>query len=71
MAINKTPLNSNLTILVADDAGTGNLSRKYADLKTDAADQDVFDVANILASLQSRTLSAVNRTQVYEIGTAV
>ena len=71
MAVTTTPLNSSVTILVADDAGTGTISRKYADLKTDALDQDVFNVANALAGLQSRTLSAVNRTQVYEIETAV
>ena len=71
MAVTTTPLSSNLTILVANDAGTGNISRKYADLKTDAVDQDVFNVANALADLQARTLSAVNRTQVYEIKTAV
>jgi hypothetical protein len=71
MAVNTTPLSSNLLILVANDAGTGNLTRKYADLKTDAADQDVFDVGTALAGLQTRTLSAINRNNVYEIEAAV
>ncbi|HWQ74430.1 MAG TPA: DUF1659 domain-containing protein [Syntrophomonas sp.] len=67
MAVNTTPLSSNLLILVAKDDGSGNLTRRYADLKTDAADQDVYDAAVALAGLQTRALTAVNRTQVYEI----
>lgn len=67
MAVNTTPLSSNLLILVANDTASGNLTRRYADLKTDAADQDVYDVGAALAGLQTRTLSAINRTQVYEI----
>jgi hypothetical protein len=71
MAVVTTPLNSNLIILVANDDASGNLSRKFADLKTDAADQDVYDVGTALAGLQTRTLSAINRTQVYEIEASV
>jgi len=71
MAVNTTPLSSNLLILVANDNASGNLTRRFADLKTDAADQDVFDVGTALASLQTRTLSAINRTKVYEIEAAV
>lgn len=67
MAVSTTPLSSNLLVLVANDDASGNLTRKYADLRTDAADQDVFDVGDAIAGLQSRTLSAINRTQVYEI----
>jgi len=67
MAVNTTPLSSNLLILVENDTATGNLTRKYAELKTDAADQDVYDVGTALAALQTRTLSAINRNQVYEI----
>jgi hypothetical protein len=70
MAVTTTPLSSNLIVLVNNDDASGNLSRKYADLKTDAADQDVFDVGTTLGSLQSRVVSAINRTQVYEIATA-
>ena len=71
MAVNTTPLSSNLLILVANDNATGNITRKFSDLKSDAADQDVFDVGTALASLQTRTLSAINRTKVYEIEAAV
>ena len=67
MAVSTTPLSSNLLLLVANDDASGNLTRKYADLKTDAADQDVYDVGTAIAGLQSRTLSAINRNQVYEI----
>jgi hypothetical protein len=67
MAVSTTPLSSNLLILVENDTATGNLTRKYAELKTDAADQDVYDVGTALAALQTRTLSAINRNQVYEI----
>lgn len=67
MAVTTTPLSSNLLILVENDACVGNLSRKYADLKTDALDQDVYDVGTALTGLQTRVMSAINRTQVYEI----
>ena len=67
MAVTTTPLSSNLLVLVANDGATGDLTRKYADVKNDATDQDVFDVGTSLAGLQSRTLSAINRTKVYEI----
>ena len=67
MAVTTTPLTSNLLVLVANDVATGDLTRKYADVKNDATDQDVFDVGTSLAGLQSRTLSAINRTKVYEI----
>lgn len=67
MAVTTTPLTSNLLVLVANDGATGDLTRKYADVKNDATDQDVFDVGTCLAGLQSRTLSAINRTKVYEI----
>lgn len=70
MAVTTTPLSSNLLVLVANDGATGNLTRKYADVKTDATDQDVYDVGTALANLQSRTLSAVNRNQTYEIESA-
>ena len=49
MAVNTTPLSSNLLVLVANDDASGNLTRKYADLRTDAADQDVFDVGDAIA----------------------
>ena len=71
MAVNTTPLSSNLLVLVNNDDASGNLTRKYADLKTDAVDQDVYDVGVALAGLQTRTMSAVNRTQIYEITAAV
>jgi hypothetical protein len=71
MAVNTTPLSSNLLILVANDNASGNLTRRFADLKSDAADQDVFDVGTALAGLQTRTLSAINRTKVFEIEAAV
>ncbi|NLV20480.1 MAG: DUF1659 domain-containing protein [Syntrophomonadaceae bacterium] len=71
MAVSTTPLSSNLLILVNNDEASGNITRKYADLKPDAADQDVYDVGTALADLQSRTLSAINRTQIYEIEAVV
>lgn len=71
MAVNTTPLSSNLLVLVDNDDASDNLTRKYADLKTDATDQDVYDVGVALAALQTRTMSAINRTQIYEITAAV
>lgn len=69
MAVTTTPLSSNLLVLVNNDDATGNLSRKYADVKPDAADQDIYDIGTALANLQTRTLSAINCSKVYEIET--
>jgi hypothetical protein len=67
MAVTTTPLSSNLMVLVANDDASGDLTRKFADVKTDAADQDIYDVGTALAGLQTRTLSAINCSKVYEI----
>ena len=67
MAITTTPLSSDLIIHVEKDGGAGTIARKFANLKTDALDQDVFNVGTVLAGLQSKILAGVNRSQIYEI----
>jgi len=73
MAVTATPISSDLIIYVAKDGGIGSISRKYADVKYAATDDDVFDVANGtngLAKLQSRAVQSVQRVRNTELENA-
>ncbi len=70
MAITSIPIGSELVVRVQNDAGTGYLARRYQDVKPNASDADVYDVANGpngLARLQNRALISVIRSNDYEI----
>lgn len=46
------------------DALTGNTiikSKTYSNVKPDALDQDIFDVGNVLASLQEHSVQEISR----------
>ncbi len=65
MAVVKTPLGSTLRLVV--ETGTdleGNpilKNRNYNNVKPTATDQDLFDVGNLLISLQQMSLNAMQR----------
>jgi len=70
MAITATTISSDLILQVVNDAGTGTVARKYADVKVAATDADVYDVANGtngLSKLQTRVFSGVQRTNTLDI----
>ncbi|HAJ31920.1 MAG TPA: hypothetical protein DCK79_00880 [Candidatus Atribacteria bacterium] len=66
MAVDKVLTNSVLRLQLQTGVdGQGNpiyRSRNLSNTKPDAADQDLFDVANSLAGLQEYTLSSINRS---------
>ncbi|NLK51332.1 MAG: DUF1659 domain-containing protein [Syntrophomonadaceae bacterium] len=72
MAVLETPLGSTLRITLEtdfDDDGKPILkNRNFRNVKPNAANQDVFDIANLLVSLQQHTLNAVLRIDEVHLG---
>jgi len=65
MAVLETPLGSTLRLTLetgVDLEGSPILkNRNFRNVKATATDQDVFDVANLLVTLQQHPLNAVQR----------
>lgn len=65
MAVSKQPLEGIMELeLQTGLNAAGNpvlVIRRFSNVKPDAADQDVYDAAQVLAALQKYTLSAVTR----------
>jgi hypothetical protein len=65
MAVVSTPLSTTLRLQVQTGTDTGGKPiyrvRSYSRVKTDAADQDVYDVAHALGSLQLHPVNAISR----------
>ena len=65
MAVLSTPVSSELVLVMDNGVGASGqalfVSRAIKDVKPDALDQDVYDVANILLDLQSRDNAAIQR----------
>jgi len=63
MAIVKTPLGDTLELIVQTGTDEGGnpvyQTRRFRNVKPEATEQDVFDVAAALAGLQQHTLSSV------------
>jgi len=71
MAISSTPVSTDLLLVMDNGVGASGQaltkSRKYGDVKTAAADADIYSVAQSLSGLQSKTLVAVQRKDTIEI----
>lgn len=68
MAVTATPIASDMAI-VYDQAGKA-LTRRYSDVKVNASDDDVFDVAagaTGFASLQDLTVASIQRRATNEL----
>lgn len=65
MAVTKVPGNSILRLVLhVGDSGSGSpilRNRSLNNVKSTAADQDIFDVATALAGLQEYTLNGITR----------
>ncbi|MEN6326012.1 MAG: DUF1659 domain-containing protein [Syntrophomonas sp.] len=69
MAITATPTASTMIIVVDNETG-GTASLRYQNVKTDAIDADVYEVANGasgLGTLQSRLVMMVQRSNTVEL----
>ena len=67
MAVTSVPYNSRLSLIfqtgVDSESGAPILKTKsYTNVKHDAADQDVYDVASAIANLQKHPLFEIQRT---------
>lgn len=71
MAITATAVTSDLILVMDNGTGTSgqalSQNRIYKNVKTNAADADVYAVAQALIALQSKTCNAIQRRNVDEI----
>ena len=67
MAVTTIPIACQMLVNVSNDLGTGSVARRYQDVKPNAADADIFSVANDLAQLQTRDLVSIQKTVTSEI----
>jgi hypothetical protein len=70
LAIQANPTGSQLVIRVetgVNAQGAKTYSNRSYDLKNEATDEDVFAVAQALASLQSRIVASVQRIHTFEL----
>ena len=71
MAVTTSPVTSDLVLIM--DNGVGNsgqpltINRKFSKVKTAAANEDVFAVAESITAIQDKTLVAVRRVDTVEI----
>jgi len=65
MAVNNVPIETTLRIQVQTGVDTNGdpiyRNKNMRNVKTDAVDQDLFDVAQSLANLQNYTLTSIQR----------
>lgn len=64
MGVVVTPIASKLQIKYIGDVVEGSqkyISKTYARLKPTANDQNIFDIANVIASLQTKTLYSLHK----------
>lgn len=71
MAVNASVLSKSLRLTFdvgLDGEGEPILvNRSYRNVKTDAQDQDIFDVSQIMGELQEHTLSTVRKVEESEL----
>jgi Protein of unknown function (DUF1659). len=71
MAVTATSVTSDLILVMDNGIGASgqalSQNRIYKNVKTDAADADVYAVAQALIALQSKTCNAVQRRNIAEI----
>jgi hypothetical protein len=74
MAVTATPVSSELVLVLDNGIGVSGQqlirNRSYGDVKPEAANDDVYQVAQVLLSLQSRTPLAIHRQDTVELTNA-
>lgn len=74
MAVTSTSLTTDLILVMDNGIGASgqalSLNRTYKNVKIGASDQDVYDVAQILLGLQSKTNNAIQRRNTDQIESA-
>jgi hypothetical protein len=71
MAVTTAPVNSELVLVLDNGIGASGQqlirNRSYGDVKPDAVNDDVYQVAQVILNLQSRTALAVQRKDTVEL----
>lgn len=74
MAVTATPLTSDLILVMDNGIGASgqalSLNRTYRNVKPEATDQNLYDVAQTLIGLQSKTNNSIQRRNTVEIESA-
>ena len=74
MAVVKTPQGSSIGIKVANGFSASGAAQfrtlRYANVKSAALDQDLYDVAVSIAGLQSAELAGISRTDTADLANA-
>jgi len=71
MAIAANPVSTDLVLVMDNGTGTSgqalSVNRSFKDIKTTAANADLYDVAQTLIGLQSKSTLSVQRRDINEI----
>ena len=71
MAVTTTPVNSELVLVLDNGIGASGQqlirNRAYGDVKSEALDEDVYQVAQVIINLQDRDVLAVHRQDTVEL----
>lgn len=74
MAVTATSLTSDLILVMDNGIGASgqalSLNRTYRNVKPEATDQNIYDVAQALIGLQSKTNNSIQRRNTVEIESA-
>jgi len=74
MAVTTTSLTSDLILVMDNGIGASgqalSLNRTYRNVKPEATDQNIYDVAQTLIGLQSKTNNSIQRRNTVEIESA-
>ncbi|NMC28034.1 MAG: DUF1659 domain-containing protein [Syntrophomonadaceae bacterium] len=74
MAVTTTSLTSDLILVMDNGIGASgqalSLNRTYRNVKPEATDQNLYDVAQTLIGLQSKTNNSIQRRNTVEIESA-
>ena len=71
MAITSNPVNSELVLVLDNGIGASGQqlirNRAYGDVKPEALDDNVYQVAQVILDLQDRTVLAIHRQDTVEL----
>ncbi|MDI9480324.1 MAG: DUF1659 domain-containing protein [Syntrophomonadaceae bacterium] len=74
MAVTTTPVNSELVLVLDNGIGSSGQqlirNRAYGDVKPEALDDNVYQVAQVILDLQDRTALAIHRQDTVELTNA-
>lgn len=71
MAVTSNPVNSELVLVLDNGIGASGQqlirNRAYGDVKPEALDDNIYEVAQVILDLQDRTVLAIHRQDTVEL----